>query len=159
MKNVKDYKITVVPPIDSTYDLPYNYICVGEIKDDIQHGALMREYGSMVYGDNSIFNILDEKHSLITAEYFLQSYGNVILYNLSDNFGILCIMNEIDKKQRDSLELMLNQLEGYTIEVDYCNDYFDEIVFDEFEDSFSDDFNLIRNFLDNVTIKEKERIK
>lgn len=37
----------------------------------------------------------------------------------SCNFGILCVMNEINIKQRKLVELLLKQLDNNTIEFDY----------------------------------------
>lgn len=154
MERVKDYKITVIPANTNYSD----YICEGRVGTADKHGDILREYGILVYGDNSVFSLMDEDSSLVLVEYYLGLYGNVIFYNLSDDFGMLCVLGDINEKQRRALDRLFEQLSGYTVECNYfVNDNFDDDFYEPFEDS--GDFSSIKFFLDSLTVKEKVKIR
>ena len=147
MQKICDYKITLIPPEDDFF------ICKGLIDGDERHSDVMRHYGTMIFGDCSVFNILNDKSSPTIIEHYLELYGYIVFYNICEDFGILCVLNEITDRQRKLLDELLNQLNGYTVEFDYYNDYFDELLFDDpIEDN--DDFMLLRKRLDEIVVKD-----
>ena len=154
MKNLQNYKIILIPPTDD------HLIYMGLADQPQRHSDVLRECGSMIFGEGSVFNILDEQSTPNVIEHYLELYGYVVFYNLFENFGILCIMNEINENQRMLLDKLLTKLEGYTIEFDYYNNYFDELLYDDpFEDS--GDFSELKKSLDGLVVKDsaKESVK
>ncbi|MBR3897772.1 MAG: hypothetical protein IKJ43_00640 [Bacilli bacterium] len=150
MDNIYNYKIVLISPTDD------HFICMGLADEPQRHGDVLRKCGSMIFGEDSVFNILDERSTPNVIEHYLESYGYVVFYNLFESFGILCVMNEISESQRILIDKLLFKLEGYTIEFDYFNNYFDELLYDDpFEDS--GDFSELKKSLDGLVVKDNAK--
>ena len=151
MENICDYKLAIVTPNSIVYR--------GKISDDTSHKDVMINYGVEKYGKNSIFGIFDGNTKFNVVEYYLASYDNILFYNLSGEgvkFGILCTLNNISDKQLKLVNILLDSLEGFTVEYDsYVNIDGELVMNNPIEDYYEEDFLEIRNFLKDISIKEK----
>ncbi len=154
---MNDYKIAVIPSEGDR--ISYEY---GKTNEE-RHADVLRRFGVRSYGDNSIFGLFDENAPCTLTQYYLVSYGNVIFYNLScddDKFGIMCVLDNVSKVQRDKVFDFLSSLKGYSIELDtYITEDGRLTMNDSFEDDYSTGFEGIKGYLDSVVCFDKVRSK
>lgn len=153
--NICDYKLAVITSDSIAYR--------GNILDGSRHQEVMREYGVEVYGDDSIFGIIDDETRFSVAEYFLAEYQNILFYNLSGDdyeFGILYVLDNISDVQLRIVNDFLDSLEGFTVEFDSYVTIDDKLYMNEpFEETFDDGFLEIRKFLKDISINSNYLIK
>lgn len=152
---MNDYKIAVIP--SSGNDVMFEY---GEGED--KHADVLRKFGVKLYGKDSVFGFFDDSYTCNLSQYYLQTYGNIIFYNLSsdeDNkFGILCVLDNINSLQKDRLFEFLSSLKDYTIELDayWTIDGF-LVMNDPFEDDYSNEFSEIKDYFNHIVYDDKVR--
>lgn len=154
---MNDYKIAVIP--SSGNDVIYEY-GIGEDK----HGDVLRKFGVKTYGKDSIFGFFDDSYACTLTQYYLETYGNIIFYNLSydeDNkFGILCVLDSISSAQKEKVFDFLCTLKDYTVELDsYLTIGGFLTLNDPFEDDYSNGFEEIKEYFSLIVYDDKVRSK
>ncbi len=117
-------KVVIINSNDENNNLTdgkINYL--GYRDSDESHGDIMIDYGIRTYGDNSIYEILNEGFYLpIYPAFFLAEYDcNVVFLNVSSKqtgkLGILYLPSDISDEQVAALNSLSCNLKDFDIEV------------------------------------------
>lgn len=121
--NIGNRKVTLITPEDEEYNqIDGQIISFGKIEKYSFHSFILLEYGKEVYGEDSIFKILEEcQMSSVFAFFLTEYYDTVVFLNLCGHChskcGLLYLPSDLSDKQKKSINELIKNLKGYQIEV------------------------------------------
>ena len=161
MDNFYKSKALIITPLDNKHNLSDgSATIIGSINSSVIHAMCLNNYGKKIYGDDSVFFSFPDNISSSIPVYYLTKYGNIVFLNLSgdvDNkFGLIYLPENISKKQRRTLHLVLDNLENYSIEYSSILDLKGDVILgDVMMDNSDNNFENIKCYLNDILDKNK----
>lgn len=104
---------------------------LGDIDAPLYHTDTLDDYIEKNYSHEEMFDLLYENNSKDMYAYILGLCGDIVYLN-GKTFGVLYLPQDINEKQKNSLDELALELEGISVTVKYNQVYMGSFVSSEF---------------------------